>query len=416
MTTAFAGCLGDSAEEVDDSNIIRLAYTVKDDYDNPDTNPQLMANYIAEHSGYEVEIYPISSSNAAIEAVRFGHADAAFLDGGAAFVGWKSHGLEAILADTKSDGSTYYTAAAWVLNSSNITTLEQLEGNNSCHTGWLKSAGMLMPMGYMIGEGMVDVLGNPDDIESLRTTIEGHFDVATIPEKGAQYYGYGGAFECMTAGVGDVAFAKTSSYEDHCEGNEWCLDRDGYRMLEPAFGQVPTHPVMWADAERNPAKQDAFVASMLAMSSEMWVENYSLPDGQDICYNMVSHAVSGDNATNCASYMYLENHTMQDGSSFTGCYNSGTHATDGNMSQEECEAFSYYVNYGATQVTGCYSVATHQVADVAQNTCGGEILKNVLENSGAVTTVNSQDHLGSYSDAIASIPGIDAYFEDKHSS
>ena len=111
LTTAFAGCLGDSEEEVDDSNVIRLAFTVKDDYENPDTNPQFMADYISEHSGYDVEIYPISSSNAAIEAVRFGHADAAFLDGGAAFVAWKSHGLEAILADTKSDGSTYYTAA-----------------------------------------------------------------------------------------------------------------------------------------------------------------------------------------------------------------------------------------------------------------------------------------------------------------
>ena len=348
MTTALAGCLGDNDDHGHDhDDVIRLAYTIKDDYDNPDTNPQLMADYIAEHSGYDVEIYPISSSNAAIEAVRFGHADAAFLDGGAAFVAWKSHGLEAILADTKSDGSTYYTAAAWVRNSSNITSLEQLEGNNSCHTGWLKSAGMLMPMGYMIGEEMVEVQGNPDDIESLRATIEAHFDTATIPESGAQYYGYGGAFECMTAGVGDVAFAKTSSYEDHCEGNEWCLDRDEYRMLEPAFGQVPTLPVMVDPTHIDSDKQDAFVAAMLAMSDEMWVEDYPMDDK----------------------------------------------------------------NY-----TGCYSMTTQQVADIPQNTCGGEILKNVLENKGAVVSVTSQEHLGSYSDAIASIPGIDAYFEDKYGS
>ena len=346
MTTAFAGCLGDSEEEVDDSDVIRLAFTVKDDYENPDTNPQFMADYISEHSGYDVEIYPISSSNAAIEAVRFGHADAAFLDGGAAFVAWKSHGLEAILADTKSDGSTYYTAAGWVLNSSNITTLEQLEGNNSCHTGWLKSAGMLMPMGYMIGQGMVEVQGDPDDIESLRTTIENHFDTATIPESGAQYYGYSGAFECMTAGAGDVAFAKTSSYEDHCEDNEWCLDRDEYRMLEPAFGQVPTHPVMVDPSQIDSEKQDAFVAAMLAMSSEMWVQDYPMGD---------------------------------------------------------------------TNYTGCYSIQPWiPPADIPQNTCGGEILKNVLENNGAVVSVTSQDHLSSYSDAIANIPGITAYFEEKY--
>ena len=131
LTTAFAGCIG----EENSDNLIRIAFTVKDDYDDPDTNPQLLADFIAEYSGYDVELYPIANENAAIEALNFGHADAAFLDGGAGFVAWKSHGLEAVLADQKDDGSTYYTAAAWVLNSSDITSLEQLEGNNSCHTG-----------------------------------------------------------------------------------------------------------------------------------------------------------------------------------------------------------------------------------------------------------------------------------------
>ena len=202
-------------------------------------------------------------------------------------------------------------------------------------------------MGYMIGQGMVEVQGDPDDIESLRTTIENHFDVATIPESGAQYSGYSGAFECMTSGAGDVAFAKTTSYEDHCEGNEWCLDRDEYRMLEPAFGQVPTHPIMIDPNQMDSAKKDAFVAAMLAMSSEMWVENYPM---------------------------------------------------------------------NGTNYTGCYSLTTHQVNDIAQNTCGGEILQNVLENSGAVVEVTSENHLGSYSDAIGNIPGISAYFTDKYNS
>ena len=61
MTTALAGCLGDDEEKSDDENVIRLAYTIKDDYDNPDTNPQFMADFIEAHSGYDVEIYPISS-------------------------------------------------------------------------------------------------------------------------------------------------------------------------------------------------------------------------------------------------------------------------------------------------------------------------------------------------------------------
>lgn len=310
LTTAFAGCIG--GDESSD-NVIRIAFTVKDDYDNPDSNPQLLADFIAEHSGYDVDLYPIANENAAIEALNFGHADVAFLDGGAGYVAWKSHGLEVVLADQKDDGSTSYTAAAWVLNSSNITTLEQLEGRNSCHTGWLKSAGMLMPMGYMIGNGIVDVQGPEDEIESLRTTIEDHFDNASIPSSGDLYYGYGGAFNCMTQGVGDVAFAKVSSYEDHCEGNDWCLGREQYRILEPHFGQVPSHPVV-VNPDNAGEKQDALISALLLLNTE---------EG------------------------------------------------------------------------------------------GVAILENVLNTPGLVS-VTSENHLGSYSDAISNIPGITAYFAEKY--
>jgi ABC-type phosphate/phosphonate transport system substrate-binding protein len=265
LASAFSGCLGGGEDE---KEVIRIAYTVKDDYEDPDANPQLLADFIAAHSGYKVEINPIQSDNAAIEALRFGHADVAFLDGGAGFVAWKSHGLEAVLADQRSDGSTSYTAAAWVRNNSDITDLSQLEGRNSCHTGWLKSAGMLMPMGYMIGEGLVEVQGDTDEIESLRTTIEAHFDEATIPTKGSLYYGYDGGFRCMTEGVGDVAFVKTTSYADHCQGNDWCLARDEYRMLESTFGQVPSHPVMVDPDRIDDAKLDALIAALLALNDE----------------------------------------------------------------------------------------------------------------------------------------------------
>lgn len=312
LATAFSGCLGGGeTDEVDDT--IRIAYTVKDDYENPDSNPQNLADFIAEQSGYEVTLYPIASDNAAIEALRFGHADVAFLDGGAGFIAWKSHGLEVVLADQKSDGSTSYTAAAWVRNSSNITSLDQLDGRDVCHTGWLKSAGMLMPMGYLINNEMVEVQGPEDEIESLRTTIESHFGEATIPEKGDLYYGYSGGFRCMTEGVGEVAFVKTSSYEDHCEGEEWCLARDEYRILEPHFGQVPSHPIM-VNPEDAGEKQEALVAALLALNDDA--------EGQ-------------------------------------------------------------------------------------------AILENVLNTPG-LTAVTSEAHLGSYSDNVGAIPGINAYFEDKY--
>ena len=308
ICTTLSGCLGPEEEK------IRIAFKTQDDYDNPDANPQRLADFIAEQTGMDVELYPISSDLAAIEALRFGHADVAILDGGSAWIAWQQHGFEAILADKKSDGSNHYTASAWVLDNSDIQSLEDLEGRDSCHTGWLKSAGMLMPMGYMIGQGFVEVSGDDEDIDSLRTTIENHFGNVSIPASGDIYYGYSGAFRCMTDGHGDVAFAKTTSYDDHCVGNDWCLERSEYRILEPAFGQVPSHSVMVNGDSYGSDKTESITMAFLAL----------------------------------------------------------------NVDSE-----------------------------------GQSILESVLGTPG-ISEVNTENHLGSYSAAISSIPGIAAYFEDKY--
>ena len=173
--------------------------------------------------GVVVELYNVDSEGAIIEALRFGNADIGFMDGGAAWVGWKEYGLAAMAADLKSDGRTHYNAHAWVLADSDIAAAHLdddsstdpfalLQGKTSCHTGWLKSAGMLLPMGYLIGNGYADVVGDPDDVASLRDTIFGFFsDDASIPDSGTPYYGYGGAVKCLSEGVGHVAFAKDST-------------------------------------------------------------------------------------------------------------------------------------------------------------------------------------------------------------
>ena len=309
ISTTLTGCLGEG-----DENIIRIAFKTQDDYDDPEANPQGLADFISQHTGMDVELYPIASDVAAIEALRFGHADIAILDGGAAWMAWQQHGFDAILADQKSDGSTYYIASAWVLNDSDIHSLDDLQGKDSCHTGWLKSAGMLMPMGYMIGHGMIEVSGANEDIDSLRTTIENYFGNASIPSSGDPYYGYSGAFRCMTEGAGDVAFAKTTSFEDHCDGNNWCLDHSDYRMLQPAFGKVPSHPIMVNSERTGEEKVDAITNAFLAL----------------------------------------------------------------NTNQE-----------------------------------GQTILESVLNTPG-ISQVNTEEHLGSYSEAISSIPGIAAYFEEKY--
>ena len=341
---------------------IRIAFEIKEDYTDVDINPQLLADYVAEQTGVEVTLYPVASEGAIIEALRFGNADIAFMDGGSAWMGWKEYGLAAMAADMKSDGRTYYDAHAVVLNGSEMANayldgddstdpFALLQGKTSCHTGWLKSAGMLLPMGYLISEGYAPVVGSEDDIESLRSTIFSYFNEdASIPDSGTPYASYSGAVRCLSEGAGDVAFVKDSTIGSYCgnedaaENEDWCLDEEEYILL-PSYGSAPSHPVMYNPDRVDIQTRTAILNALLSMNDEMYVENHSMG-----------------------------------GETYTGCLNVNT-----------------------------------QVVDTEQpmNECGDQILMNILNTPGMVE-VNTQEHMGIYGDLIGSIPGITTYFDTKY--
>ena len=168
----------------------------------------------------DVEIYAVADEAATIEAIDKGNADIGFVDGAAAWLAWEVYGLDVLAAEHKSDGRTYYNAAAWVRADSDMAAayldddpetdpFALMEGKTSCHTGWLKSAGMLIPMGYLIGNGYAEVIGDPNDIDSLRATVTNFFsEDSSIPEGGTPYSGYKGALRCMMDGTGDITLAK----------------------------------------------------------------------------------------------------------------------------------------------------------------------------------------------------------------
>ncbi len=341
---------------------IRIAFEIKEDYTDVDINPQLLADYVAEQTGVEVTLYPVASEGAIIEALRFGNADIAFMDGGSAWMGWKEYGLATMAADMKSDGRTYYDAHAVVLNGSEMANayldgddstdpFALLQGKTSCHTGWLKSAGMLLPMGYLISEGYAPVVGSEDDIESLRSTIFSYFNEdASIPDSGTPYASYSGAVRCLSEGAGDVAFVKDSTIGSYCgnedaaENEDWCLDEEEYILL-PSYGSAPSHPVMYNPDRVDIQTRTAILNALLSMNDEMYVENHSMG-----------------------------------GETYTGCLNVNT-----------------------------------QVVDTEQpmNECGDQILMNILNTPGIVE-VNTQEHMGIYGNLIGSIPGITTYFDTKY--
>ncbi len=242
----------------DEENCLVVAFELQDNYLFWEKNPQHLADKLSTLTGMDVEIYEVSNSAAAIEAVDKGHADLAFLDGAAAWLAWEVYGLDVLAAETKADGRMYYNATAWVKADSDMAEaylddddstdpFELMRGKTSCHTGWLKSAGMLIPMGYLIDNGYAEVIGDPNDIESLRDTVTTFFsDDSSIPEGGI-YSSYKGALRCLSDGTGDVALVKDTVIDSYCTGEnryDWCLDVEEYVML-PAFAQAPSHPAVY---------------------------------------------------------------------------------------------------------------------------------------------------------------------------
>ena len=335
---------------------IVIAYEVRDTYENIDANPQILADRLSKKLGVGVELYDVSSEGAIIEALRFGHADIGFMDGGAAWVGWKEYGLSALAADLKPDGRSWYGAQAYVRADSDMAQaflddddstdpFALFEGKTSCHTGWLKSAGMLLPMGYLIGNGYAEVIGDPNDVASLRSTIFNFFNEdASIPESGDFYYSYEGALRCLSEDRGDIAFIADTTYDYNCvqKQRNWCLENEdgssGYVAL-PLFGKAPSHPVMYNPEMMDMYTRAAILNALMDMNGEEWID-----EGAGYCYNKITQDVD---------------------------------------------------------------------REITPNMCGDSILDEIL-NTGGLIAVNTQEHMGSYSDSISNVPGIAAYFDGKY--
>ena len=256
LSCIISGCIGDEEGDRERTSLV-IAYEVSADMLVSDKNPQILADHISENTNFDVSIYTVDSKVAMLEALRFGNVDIAYMDSGNAWIGWNQYGIEALAADRKSDGRSYYNAHAWVLEDSEMAIahldsdpltnpFSLMEGMISCHTGWLESVGMMLPMGFLLGLGYANVLGDPNDIESLRGTIHGFFsEDSSIPDPGTPYYGLSGALRCLSEGSGQIAFLKDNTISDYCPEEEtdqredWCLENSRYVAL-PSFAKAPS--------------------------------------------------------------------------------------------------------------------------------------------------------------------------------
>ena len=311
VAASFAGCLSNTVSFPkceDKDNCLTIAFEAKEEYQNTEENPQEFADRLSDLIGMDVEIYPVTGAAGMIEALRFGHADIGFLDGGAAWLSWQTAGLQVMAAEQKADGRAYYNAIAWVHKDSDMAQADMdddpdtdpyalMAGKTSCHTSALGSSGMLLPMGFMITNEYIEVVGDPDEIDSLTDTVRNHFsEDSSIPNSGTKYHKYQGSLRCLAEHEGGTAndyisFAKDPTVPDYCgeDPESWCFEGGfastsdfhgiNYTGIEngEGFGRAPSHPVMY-NPEYLSAEQVTLLTDAFALMSKQVADGGSQSD------------------------------------------------------------------------------------------------------------------------------------------
>ncbi len=256
LIPALAGCTSDDT--------LRIAFVAKDTATAPHEDLDRLAEFIEHETGRPTKVLFFTSSTAALEAVRFGQADVASVDGAAAWLAWNQNGLEAIASEVRGDGRTYYRAAAWVHADSDIQSIDDFAGRTSCHTGAMKSAGMFLPISYLVQAGLIDASAYPDDISQVPEMAKDFFDNPVI---GGAYEGYNGALRCLSDNAGEIAFIRDTTPADYCtqgDAETWCLPIDQYRKVVE-FGNVPEHPFM-VSPDLDASTRADLLAALLALN------------------------------------------------------------------------------------------------------------------------------------------------------
>lgn len=221
-----------------------------------------------------------------MEKIKNRTIDAVTLDGGHIYIAGKYYGLVPAAGESYSetDGTTYYAVAVVKKNSSNAFSIKELKGKKSCHTGYQRTAGWIIPVGLMIQMGFIspkncDIINAtsqffskscvpganqnnfPASLCELCIGDEGGNNKCTLSDK-ERYYGYSGAFRCLVESAGDVAFVKHTTVMENTDGNNaatWAagLNSRDFMLLCPDgnraevhqyaqcnLAQVPAHAVM----------------------------------------------------------------------------------------------------------------------------------------------------------------------------
>lgn len=189
------------------------------------------------------------SSLACMQLIKNRDADLTVLDAADIYLAGHKFGLMPIVAEQIEMHDPSHYSVAVVKKSDLSTDLFNLKGKTSCHSGFLKGAGWVMPMHFLLSN---DRMRRYDDCNSARPAAE-HFEKACAPgilssmssthntsswtirnmcelchgsgrgycarDATEPFYGDTGSFRCLIEGGGQVAFCKHTTIFENTGGS-----------------------------------------------------------------------------------------------------------------------------------------------------------------------------------------------------
>ncbi|XP_026547769.1 serotransferrin [Notechis scutatus] len=162
---------------------------------------------------------------ACITAIKDSEADAITLDAGLVLeASLNPYYLKPVVAELHSKGSGATTTsyhALVVVKKGTISSLEELRWKRSCHTGFKRSVGWLIPIGTLVSKNLIQWSGTESG--PIERAVEVFFGSGCVPglkdvpklcqacktrtcDWNDPFAGYAGAYQCLKSGHGDVAF------------------------------------------------------------------------------------------------------------------------------------------------------------------------------------------------------------------
>jgi phosphonate transport system substrate-binding protein len=217
-----------------------------------------LEGYLSEAMNMEVTVQIPSSYEALIQALKFGHIDAAFFDAGPAALAHNDFGAEIVLAEVKK-GNTSYDATLFVrADETEILTPADIIGKNIAFTSWTGSSGFLYPMGTLVSQG--DITLQDESLEALQQSLDTSFDNYMFSG------GYTQSLNALLSGQVDMVGGASDAPERFLDTE----DQSKLKVLA-TLGKVPSHPVV-VRPDVTIETREAFVQAMLGLNEPEYID------------------------------------------------------------------------------------------------------------------------------------------------